>query len=239
MRIVSMNPCIDSVLLRVADGPQVAAISHWSHDPSATSLPVGLARRFRSHGGTAEEVIALRPDLVLTTPYTPLATRAALQRLKVPMVSVGVPATIAQSLAQVRTVADAAGQSARGAALVAAIEAGLAQSRRTGAPRPALMRMASGLVPGPGSLSEALMAHAGLFSVAGNRGLAGADVIPLEALALDPPALLITDRPEALPPLVARLPIRVERFDRQLLNCGGPSLLPAARRLAAIRDSLP
>jgi iron complex transport system substrate-binding protein len=83
------------------------------------------------------------------------------------------------------------------------------------------------------------MAHAGLFSVAADRGMTGAGVIPLEALVLDPPALLITDRPQALPPLVARLPTRVEAFDRTLLNCGGPSLAPAARRLAAIRDALP
>lgn len=238
-RIVSLNPCIDSVLLRVADRGQVAAISHWSHDTASTSVPVELARQYRSHGGTAEEVIALKPDLVLVTPYTPMATRAMLARLKVPMVSIGVPATIRESLAQVREVADAAGQGPRGKALVAEIEAGLARSRRAGPPRPALMRMASGFVPGPGSLSEELMAHAGLQSLARSRGLKGAGVIGLEALALDPPPLLITDRPEALPPLVGRLPIRVEPFDRNLLNCGGPSLVPAAERLAAIRDSLP
>jgi iron complex transport system substrate-binding protein len=239
LRVVSLNPCIDSVLVRVADREQVAAISHWSHDPAATSLPIGLARQFGRQGGTAEEVIALKPDLVLMTPYTPLATRAALARLGVPSVSVGVPATIAESLAQVQLVADAVGQGARGDALVADIKAELARSRRSGPPRPALMRMASGFVPGPGSLSEALMAHAGLLSVAADRGLRGAGVIPLETLALNPPQLLITDRPQALPPLVGKLGIRVEPFDRALLNCGGPSLVPAARRLAQIRDSLP
>jgi iron complex transport system substrate-binding protein len=238
-RVVSLNPCIDSVLVRVADASQVAAISHWSHDPAGSSLPMAVARRFPAQGGTAEEVIALKPDLVLMTPYTPLATRDALRRLKVRTVSVGVPSTLAESLAQVRQVADAVGQGARGDALVAEIEAELARARRAGAPRPALMRMASGFVPGPGSLSEALMAHAGLASLAAERGLTGAGVIPLEALALDPPALLITDRPDALPPLVEKLPIKVAAFDRRLLNCGGPSLGPAARRLAAIRDSLP
>ena len=83
------------------------------------------------------------------------------------------------------------------------------------------------------------MAHAGLASVAADRGLKGAGVMSLEGLALDPPPLLITDRPEALPPLVGKLPTRVAAFDRRLLNCGGPSLGPAALRLAAIRDSLP
>lgn len=234
-----MNPCLDSVLVRVADRAQVAAISHWSHDPAGSSLPLSLARQFPAHGGTAEEVIAARPDLVLLTPFTPLATRDALARLGIPTVAIGVPATIAQSLAQVQQVADAVGQGARGAALVARIEAGLSAARRPGPPRPALMRMASGFVPGPGSLSEALMAHAGLVSLSADLGLRGAAVLGLEALALSPPPLLVTDRPQALHPLVAKLPTRVEAFDRNLLNCGGPSLVPAAQRLAAIRDSLP
>jgi iron complex transport system substrate-binding protein len=238
-RIVSMNPCIDSVLVRVADRGQVAAISHWSHDPAGSSLPRALAMQFPAHGGTAEEVIAARPDLVLLTPFTPLATRAAFARLGIRTVSIGVPSTIAQSLQQVREVATAAGQPARGEALVERIQAGLVQTRRAGPARPALMRMASGLVPGPGSLSEGLMAHAGLASLAADHGLKGAGVLGLESLALKPPPLLITDRPDALHPLVAKLPTRVAAFDRQLLFCGGPSLLPAAARLAAIRDSLP
>jgi iron complex transport system substrate-binding protein len=238
-RIVSTNPCIDSVLVRVADGPQVAAISHWSHDPAAGSLPLAVARRFPAHGGTAEELIAARPDLVLLTPFTPLATRAALARLGVPTLSLGVPATIADSLAQVQQVADAAGHGGRGRALVAEIEAGLAKARRPGTQVPALMRMGSGFVPGPGSLSEALMAHAGLLSLSRGYGLERAGVIPLEVLALKPPPLLLTDRANALHPVVAKLPTRVAPFDRRLLNCGGPTMVAAAVRLAAIRDGRP
>lgn len=237
-RVVSMNPCLDSVLVRVADPGQVAAISHWSHDPSATSLPIATARRFPAQGGTAEEVIAARPDLVLLTPFTPAATRVALARLGIRTLAVGVPVTIGDSLAQVAQVAAAVGQPARGAALVAEIERGLAAAHRPGPPKPALMRTASGFVPGPGSLSEALMAHAGLASVSADYGLVRAGLLPLEPLALKPPALLITDRPAAQHPLVARLPVKVAAFDRRLLNCGGPSLVPAARRLAMIRDSL-
>ncbi len=237
-RIVSMNPCVDAVLLAVADPGQIAAISHWSHDPAGSSAPVDLARRFPAHGGTAEEVILKRPDLLFITPYTPMATREAFRRLGFNMVSVGVPATIAESLAQVRQIADAAGQSARGEALVRRIEVALAAAHRA-SPRPALMRMASGLVPGPGSLSEALMANSGLTSVAGDYGFAHAGVLALEPLALKPPPLLITDRPDAVPQVLRRLRVPVEAFDRQLLNCGGPSLIPAAKRLAAIRDARP
>lgn len=238
-RIVSMNPCLDSILLAVADAGQVAAISHWSHDPAATSTPLTLARRFPAHGGTAEEVLALRADLVLLSPHTPLATRAALERLGIPMLALGAPADIAESLAQVRAVAAAAGHRARGEALAAQIAGALAAARRPGTPRPALIRLASGLVPGEGTLPAALMANSGLRNMASTYGLGPWGMLPLEPLAFRPPPLLLTDLPQTRHPVLARLGIPTYSFPARLLNCGGPSMAPAAARLAAIRDSLP
>lgn len=238
-RIVSMNPCTDAILVAVADAGQIAAISHWSHDPAATSLPLAVATRFPAQGGTAEEVIARRPDLVILSPHTPLATKSALGRLGIATLEVGVPNSVAESVGQVRAIAAAAGHPARGEALAGAISAAVAAARRPGPPQPALMRMASGLVPGPGTLADALMANSGLRSLAPRYGLARWDVLPLEPMAADPPRLLLTDRPEALHPIVSRLMIRVVPFDRQLLNCGGPSIIAASRRLAAIRDGRP
>ena len=63
-RIVSINPCVDAILMHVADAGQIAAISHYSKDPRATSIPMAQAARFAATSGTAEEVVALAPDLV-------------------------------------------------------------------------------------------------------------------------------------------------------------------------------
>jgi iron complex transport system substrate-binding protein len=232
-----MSPCVDAVLLEVAAPEQIAALSHWSHDPRAASAPVAVARRFPVHMGTTEELVRLKPDLLFVSPWLPAASRGALERMGVPMVVVGVPATPAAALAQVRTIAAAAGQPARGAALAGEIERALQAARRQPA-RPALLRMASGFVPGPGSLSEALMANAGLQSLSAGYGLTGAGNVPLEPLLLKPPPLLLTDRPEAVAPLL-RARTRLAALDRRLLNCGGPSIIAASARLAAIRDSLP
>jgi iron complex transport system substrate-binding protein len=237
-RIVSMNPCVDAVLLRVADPGQIAAISHWSHDPRATSAPIAQARRFPAHMGTTEEVIRLQPDLLFVSRWMPMAARAALTRLQVNMVQVDVPANVDDSFAQIRAIAAAAGHPERGEQLVREIGRAIERARRA-PPRPALMRMSSGFVPGPGSLSEALMANSGLQSLSAGYGLKSAGSIGLEPLVLKAPPLLITDRPEAVAPLLRRLPVRVAGFDRRLLNCGGPSIGPAARRLAEIRDALP
>ena len=62
--IVSLNPCTDAILAIVADPAQLLAISHYSQDPRSSSMDVAKARRFRATGGTAEEVVALAPDVV-------------------------------------------------------------------------------------------------------------------------------------------------------------------------------
>jgi len=76
-RVVSLNPCVDAVLMQVADPAQIAAISHYSQDPAATSIPLALARRFKATSETAEEVVALAPDLVITGEHVAPSTIAA------------------------------------------------------------------------------------------------------------------------------------------------------------------
>ena len=63
--IVSLNPCIDAILLEVADPRQILAISHYSHDPSESSIPQVSSQRFESTGGTIEEIMALDPEIVV------------------------------------------------------------------------------------------------------------------------------------------------------------------------------
>ena len=74
--IVSLNPCSDAILAEVAEPAQLLAISHYSHDPRASSMPLAKARRFRVTGGTVEEVLALDPDVVVADPFIAPATRA-------------------------------------------------------------------------------------------------------------------------------------------------------------------
>ena len=73
-----------------------------------------------------------------------------------------------------------------------------------------------------------------------------ADVLPLEAMLADPPVVILTagepraneDRLLAHPALAALKDTRRERFDPSLLWCGGPTIIRAAERLAAVRRSL-
>jgi iron complex transport system substrate-binding protein len=239
-RIMSMNPCIDAILLQVADPAQIVSISHLSQDAAATSVPLAQARRFPANYGTAEDVIVARPDIVLLEPHSPAASQSAIRAMGIAIVPVEVPASIAQSRDQIRAIARASGHAERGAALVARIDAALEAARPGPADRalPALIRMPDGLVPGAGTLADELLARTGFRNMSGDYGLAAWDLLPLEPLIARPPEVILTEtgRPSAGARLLARLRgTRVADFPNRLLQCAGPNLIEAAGRLAAIR----
>ena len=244
-RIVSINPCVDAILMRVADPAQIVGISHYSQDPRATSIPIALANRFKATSGTAEEVVALAPDIVLSGSHVSPATTMALKRMHITLVQYPVASTVAESETQVREIAGIAGHPARGAALAAAIDA--AARRATGARVPALIWQGGGLVPGSGTLADELMTRAGFRNISATYGLKQWDVLPLEYLIARPPRVLLsvgaaatgTDRLTAHP-AVARLAqrITVAPYPSQLLNCGGPTIIAAMARLRTIHGEV-
>jgi iron complex transport system substrate-binding protein len=251
-RIVSLNPCLDAILVQVADRDQIAAISHYSHEPTSSSIgAAGQTYPFTYE--SAEEILILRPDLVLTARHSSPATRAALGRLGIRAELFGVPNTVEESLAQVMQVATAVGHPDRGRALVARIRAALAQA----APAPgtpvltALTYQSGGFATAQGTLMDEMMRRAGFVNIASRYGLKRTGNIPLERLIADPPDVLLAgqlkpgaptwaDRVLAHPAL-ARVAGRMHRadFPQQLTFCGGPVLIDAARMLAkARRDAL-
>ena len=239
--IVSTNPCADGVLATIAPD-RLAAISHYSHEAGATSLPLAVARRYPAVAGTAEEVIARHPDLVVTDIFAPAATRDAYARAGLKVLTLDAPATIAASKAQVMAIAQAAGVPARGEELVRAIDAA---SSPVDGPRPSVLLFIAGdLANGSGTLLDDLLVHAGLRNAAADYGLAFTGTLPVETIAAHPPAAILSDGDGRTADLRRRILARsgartVElAFPRAMMNCGGPTIVPALRRLTAIREAL-
>lgn len=247
-RIVSLNPCTDAILVEVADPGQILALSHYSRDPAASSMDTRLAARWPATRGTAEEVLALQPDLVLASTYLDPATAAAFARLGLSVEQVGVAASVAESRAQVRRIARLAGHPERGDALVARINAALAAAAPSSAkPLATVVWQQDGRVPGPETLIVDLLRHTGLVNAAAERGLGQSDMLGLEAVLADPPELLLqvvsgarsgqADRKLMEHPALTRLQrTTVAAFDPRLNFCGGPSIIPAVQRLAEVRE---
>jgi iron complex transport system substrate-binding protein len=245
LRIVSINPCVDAILARVADPRSIAGISHYSQDVRSTSVPLAWARRFTATSGTAEEVVALAPDVVLTGPHVAPATIAALQRMHIRLETFTVPDTVEESEEQVRRIAVIVGHPARGEMLARQIAVAARPSRL--APVPALIWQGGGLVPGTGTLADQLLTRAGFRNRSATYGLKQWDVLPLEYLVARPPRVLLSvgqaetgeDRMTSHPAL-ARLAsgIDVAGYPDRLINCGGPTIIDAMARLRAVRQGV-
>ncbi|MEW5685213.1 MAG: ABC transporter substrate-binding protein [Pseudomonadota bacterium] len=250
-RIVSLNACLDVMLAHLADRGQIAALSHYAREPQGSTI-AAVARTLPFTWESAEEVISLRPDLVLASRHSAPATRNALQRLGVRAERFSVPKSIADSRAQVRRVANLVGRPARGEALLTRIDAALAAARPSPGARPmtALVYQPNGFSPGPGTLADELMTLAGFENVARRYGLKAWGNVPLERLLSDPPEVLLVgeaspgmrswaDRVMTHPALaVLKGRMRQARLPERLLYCGGPVLIESAATLAHARRTL-
>ena len=247
-RVVSLNPCLDVILVNVADREQIAALSHFSRDPISSTI-AELSKSFPMSYESAEEVLSFTPDLVLTSRHSALATRNALRRLTIKTELFSEPKTVAESFDHVRRIAGLVGHPERGEALIARIEAALkdAAPPPSAAPVPALIYHRNGFSTGGETLVDEMLRNAGFDNIASSYGLSGWGNISLELVVANPPRVLLAG--ETVPDMptwadrVVRHPAlrdvegRMKRFtfpDR-LIYCGGPVLIEAAKALAAAR----
>lgn len=248
--IVSTNPCADAMLVELVPPARIAAISHYSRDPASSSIDPAVAGRFRATSGTAEEVVAMRPDLVIASSFTAPATREAYARAGLRTLYLDSPTTIAASQAQVTQLAAALGAERAGAAMNARIAAAVALAETRRPPVSALAWIGGNLVSGGGTLLDEMLVRAGFSDHAAHYGLQHTGYLPIEQVAADPPrVMLVPDEPgRDADSRAAQLRARILAhrggiaqawFPRRLVNCGGPVIAAAMTRLAQVRRSLP
>ncbi len=250
-RIVSINPCADALLVQLAEARNITAISHYSHDKRATSIPLAQALKFKATSGTAEEIIAMRPDLVVASSIVAPQTERALERLGIALIKLSIPQSVAESQQQIAELATIVGSPDRGRQLNQRISAAFEKARpQDNRPVPALIWRSGGLVPGGGTLPDELLRRTGFENRSHTYGLKQWDILPLEHLVARPPRLLFSDAggdKEARPrdrmlshPVLKRLShrITISDYPARLLNCAGPTLIEAVAVLSAARRKL-
>lgn len=191
-RIVSLNLCTDQLLMQMVAPERIAAITYLAGDENASAM-ARAARQFPMIAGTAEEVIALKPDLVLAGAFSTRATVGILRRLGYRVVEFGPEQDFPSIIANIRQLAAAVGEPARGAQMVRQIEAALAAIPATSqsGQRPLYANFEpNGFTSGDGALITAIANAAGFDTLGQRLGRPGTQRIPLEHMLVMRPDLI-------------------------------------------------
>lgn len=244
-RIVSMNLCADELVLRLADRDQIAAVTWLARDPRGSTVAAEAAGVAPTRG-LSEEIVALRPDLVIAGAFTTRTAVGLLKRIGFPLLELGVPSDFEGVRAQIRAVARAVGHPERGEAMITVFDARLATVAAVGdGPRlRALVMRPNAFTVAPGSLGDAIIRAAGLVNVAAEIGRDRSGQVPLEAAAFADADLIVLDEGENRTPSLAdtvlhhpvlsafRREGRTVSIPNRLWSCPGPQVAEVVERLA-------
>jgi iron complex transport system substrate-binding protein len=243
-RIVSMNVCTDQLLVTLADPEQIVGLSRFSRD---ASWAAGDISRYPILSGGAEDVLVLRPDLVVASLFDKRSTRELLKENGLHLAEFAVPQNLDEAKAQIREMGDIVGHPDRAAREIARLDAAIARARQMVADKHyrVLPLSRRGWVSGSDSFASSLMTETGLFNAAGDLGVGMGGFASLEAIVnLKPDFLLVSQAGDyarddgqafLLHPALERFypPAKRIVIPERLTECGGVMLAEALDVLVA------
>jgi iron complex transport system substrate-binding protein len=246
-RVASVELCADQYVMMLADRSQIATVSHQATGPLAYYAE--QARGLRRNFADLETLIAADADLVIMDEGTDTSLRRALQRLNISMVMLRMGATFEDVEANIRMVAAALHQSARGESVIAdmrrrraRLEANLPPVER----RPiALYYRPDGGGAGADTFVDTAMSLGGFRNLQAMSGQVGWRGLNLEDAAMTPPqAYLVsffdTNRNslsagEGRNPVLRRARAPVINVPGKYWICASPSIIDASEFMAQAR----
>jgi iron complex transport system substrate-binding protein len=239
-RIASMNVCTDQLLLSLADSGQILGLSRYARD-NVQSWAAGDARRYRILSGGAEDLLVLKPDVVVASLFDKRSTRELLKEKGLHLAEFAVPRNLDEAKAQISQMGEIVGHPDRAATEIARLDAAIARARGAVAEKHYSVVPLSrrGWVSGSDSLVSSLLAETGLFNAAGDLGIAHGGYASLEAIVnLKPDFILVADAGDSaeddgkaflLHPALERFypPAKRIVIPERLTVCGGVMLADA------------
>ncbi len=251
-RVVSINLCADVFLLHLAAPEQIASLTFLAAS-SPLSPVTEAARDIPVNRAEIEEVLALKPDLVVAHGYGNAALVANLKRLGLPVFMLAPPTSLAVVETEIQRLATVLGRQAAGQALLGRYQDNLRSLEREGlSSRPVLAVYGpNGITSGPGSLLHDVLTRTGFDNLAPRLGIGSVGTLRMESLLTHTPdALLFSDsgthinslaRQKMQHPALRRLAQTRPslRLPGKLWTCGGPEVFEAMDALRQLRASLP
>jgi iron complex transport system substrate-binding protein len=232
-RVASLNLCTDEYLLLLGQPRQIVGVSYLSKDPLESPL-WRVARRYHGNRGSIEDVLTVRPSLVLTMGGGGRATALLARSLHIQTLDLPYTANLQGVAQNLRSVAAALGDPARANPWVKRLNALRAAAPRTAAD--AIWVSGHGDSLTPDSLGAQWLRLAGLQQ----RALPGGQAT-LETVLTSPPKVLLRSDYRAGQmsggarwldhPIVRHAGARQIVTDGRPWTCMGPLMIPEIERL--------
>ena len=183
---MSLDQCADQYVLALSPREAIVGLSYRADDTDSylRAKAQGLPKR----RATLEAALAARPQAVVRYWGGDPRLLAALEKRGVAVVGIGEAADLDGVRDNIRQVAAALGQPARGEALIAAMSAKEAAAKGAWRGSAALYMTPGGATAGAGTLVDAILRAAGLDNLEAGQGFR---MLSLETLALHPPKALV------------------------------------------------
>ena len=245
LRVMSLNMCTDQLVLTLLPPSRITSVTFLSHASPNAALSA-LARQTSINYGTAEEVLAQRPDLVVSGDSSTPTTRAILDRAGYRLYEVASADTFEEIRETTIALGRTLGVEERAETLLAQMDATLNELARTMPARQITVVAwdGGGFVPGRGLLFNEILGLAGGINIAAVDSddylvdfdlevllRARPDLIAYASETLDAPSLTTQVLRH---PVVRRLYRgRQITYADNLYICGSPRSAEAARNLRA------
>lgn len=238
-RIVSLNLCSDQLLIELADRDQIAGLTRNARDPQMSAEAANV-RGLPVLGSSAEQILAIRPDLVIGVPARRSAAMGVLKNQHYRTLDLQNAKTFDGIVTSIRETAAAVGHPERGEAMIARMTRDLAAIRPIGRGKVAAYYQRRGFLTGSGTLIDDLMGRLGLINLATRLHKPALSQLSLEEMVAARPDYLVvesaTDRvvdqgTEMLHHPALRT-IRRISIPQAWTVCGTPHFVRAARAMA-------
>jgi iron complex transport system substrate-binding protein len=249
--VMSLNLCTDQLLLMMVPSGRIASLSFLSRaseKPLFTAEAAGVPINY----GTLEEVLAAKPDLVIAGTASTPTTRAFLKAAGIPLAEIPLANNFDEIRATTRAVGRAVGEDVKAEALIAKMDATLAELAATAPLRRIVVAGwgGGGEVPAKGTLFDTILTAAGGINIAATMRDTRFGVFDFEQLlALRPDIIAFGDVTSEQPGLrreqIQHRIVQKLYRDRQiaypeaLFSCGLPQAADAALNLRRAMLAIP
>jgi len=191
-RIVSMNLCTDQLLVTLADPEQILGLSRYSRD-AWQSYAADDARHYPILSGGAEDILVLKPDIVVASVFDKRSTRELLKAQGLHLAEFSVPRNLDEVKGQIREMGEIVQHTDRAEAEIARLDAAMARARVAVTDKhfSVLPLSRRGWVSGRDSLVSSLLSETGLFNAASDLGVGFGGYASLEAIVNARPDFLL------------------------------------------------